>query len=177
MLVRKLLGLEPEENPTHAGDTETVRRIARQLGALAPETARYVAAFAFILSRVAHADAGISPEETLEMERTVVRWGGIPTPQAALVVEIAKAQASLLGATEGPLVARQFKSFSTPPEREALLHCLFAVSAADDSVSSAEEALILEIAAELGVSDQDFIAVRRSYNDKRAVLKGFSRRA
>ena len=50
-------GGSPAAEP--AGDTETVRAIVRELEALPPERARYVAAFAFILARVAHADLEI----------------------------------------------------------------------------------------------------------------------
>ena len=46
------------------GDTETVRRIVAELESLETERARYIAAFAFILSRVANADLEISVEET-----------------------------------------------------------------------------------------------------------------
>ncbi len=37
-------------------DTETVRKIAAELDRLEPEKARFIAAFAYILSRVARAD-------------------------------------------------------------------------------------------------------------------------
>jgi hypothetical protein len=41
-------------------ETETVRKIVRQLDNLEPERARFIAAFAYILSRVARADINIS---------------------------------------------------------------------------------------------------------------------
>lgn len=170
MDIRKLLGLQPREGPRD-GDTQTVRRIVQELEAIDPETARYLAAFAFTLSRAAQADSRISPEETQEMERTVERWGGISAAQSVLVVKIAKAQSSLFWATEDFLVTRQFKALSTPEQREQLLHCLFAVSAADDSISGDEEAVIRQIASELDIADRDFVAIRCSYNDKRAALK------
>jgi len=169
--IRKLVGLGPESRPRPDDDTQTVRRIVRELEAMEPDKARYLAAFAFILSRVAHADAHIGAEETREMERTVESWGGISAAQSVLVVEIAKAQASLFGATEDFLVTRQFKTMSTPEQRQHLLHCLFAVSAADDSISSAEEALIRQIASELDLFDRDYIAIRASYSHKRAALR------
>lgn len=170
MFIRKLLGLEPRAAGP-AEDTNTVRRIVQELEALEPARARYLAAFAFILSRVAHADAHVSAEETQAMERIVRQWGGISEAQSVLVVQIAKTQSSLLGATEDFLVTRQFKSIATPAQREELLHCLFAVSAADESISSAEEALVRQVASELDVADRDFLGIRSRYSDKRAVLK------
>ena len=148
-----------------------MRRIARELEALEPERARYLAAFAFVLTRVANADAQVSDDETRSMESIVMRYGGLSQAQAVLVVQIAKTQASLFGATEDFLVTRQFKEMATPAQREELLHCLFAVSAADDSISGAEETLVRQIASELGLAAQDFLAVRSHYNDKRQVLK------
>lgn len=171
MFIRKLLGLETKTEAAAERDTDTVRRIVQELEALEPAQARYLAAFAFILSRVAHADANVNPEETREMERTVARWGGLSPAQTVLVVQIAKAQASLFGATEDFLVTRQFKSMATPEQRAELLHCLFAVSAADETISNVEEAAIRQIASELGFADRDYLAIRSGYNHKRAVLK------
>jgi len=90
MSILRLLGLEPAEGSRDAGteETETVRRITRALEALDPARARYIASFAFILSRVANADLEISEQETREMERIVREWGRLPEPQAILVVQI-----------------------------------------------------------------------------------------
>lgn len=170
MHAHELIGVAPSARTVADTDTETVRRIARQLGNLEPELARYLAAFAFILSRVAHADAEISREETLEMQRTVERWGGIQPPQAALVVEIAKAHAILFDATAADVsaVTAQFRQLAKPRERTALVHCLFAVSAVDESVSPAEEALVRVIAGELGVPGREYASIRSSYGRERA---------
>src|SRR4030095_11944574 len=129
---------EPAAQAPKDGDTETVRRITAELDAMEPEKARYLAALAFVLARVAHADFNVSAEETRSMEEIVQRYGCVSQAQAVLVVQIAKSQAALFGATEDFLVTRQFRVMSTPQQREELLHCLFAVSAADDSISSLE---------------------------------------
>ena len=59
-------------------ETETVRKIVRQLDNLEPARARFIAAFAYILSRVARADMNISDEETKEMEHQVIRLSSLP---------------------------------------------------------------------------------------------------
>ena len=46
--------------PSDQGDTETVVRIVRELDKLEPQRARFLAAFAYVLSRVAGADDRIS---------------------------------------------------------------------------------------------------------------------
>ena len=121
-----------------AGDTETVRRIVGELEALDAETARYLAAFAYILGRVAHADLDISDEETQAMEKIVVEHGGLPEDQAIIVVQMAKTQNLLFGGTENFLVAKEFNRIASREQKLSLLHCLFAVGAADESISATE---------------------------------------
>jgi len=53
----------------------------------------------------------------------------------------------------------------------ALLECLFAVSASDESVSVVEDREIRQIASELKLDHQDFIKVRSAFRDHLAVLK------
>ena len=173
MSILELLGIKRSEPAPSVGDTDTVRRIVRKLDALPPEQARHIASFAYILSRVANADLEISEVETRKMEEIVERFAHLPEDQAILVVQIAKTQNRLLGSTEDYLVTREFKKIATLAQRRELLDCLFAVSAADDSISSAEETLIRQIASELGFSHGDYVAARLAYSDKREVLKPF----
>ena len=91
--ILELLGLGGRESPT-AGDTQTVRKIVRALEEMDPQRARFLAAFAYLLGRIAHADLDISEEETRSMERIVQEFGDLPESQAVLVVEIAKSHAA-----------------------------------------------------------------------------------
>lgn len=159
-----------------AGDTETVRKIVGELESLPPETARYVAAFAFILARVAHADLEVSVEETLRMEQILQALGHLSAEQSRLAVELAKAQHHAAGGTESFLVTREFREIATREQCRELLDCLFAVSAADDSISGIEEGQIRQIASELGFSLGELAAIRAAYADKREILKGFGNR-
>jgi len=170
MSILKFLGLQNQPEAAQ-GDTETVRRIAQELERLEPEQARYIAAFAFILSRVAHSDLEISGEETRMMERIVTEIGGVPPEQAVIVVQIAKTQNRLFGATDNYLVSREFEKIASREQKMALLECLFAVSASDESVSVVEDREIRQIASELKLDHQDFIKVRSAFRDHLAVLK------
>ncbi len=109
------------------------------------------------------------------MERLVKELSDLGEPQAALVVQIAKTQAVTLGATENYVVTRQFRDVSTREQRLSLLRCLFAVAAADESVSDAENTEITLIATELGLTQLETAAARAVYRDKLAVLKNFPR--
>lgn len=165
--VQSRSGSEPDR-----GDTETVRRIVDQLEAMPPDRARYVAAFAFVLARVANADQQISREETARMEAILAQQGGLPEDQAVLVVQIAKSRQRLAGGTENFLVTREFNEIAERDDKLRLLDCLFAVAAADDAVTLPEENAIRAIATELGLSHQEFSEVRSRYNDKRTILRG-----
>jgi uncharacterized tellurite resistance protein B-like protein len=161
----------PRATPPSSPETETVRRIIEALDRLEPERARYIAAFAYILGRVAHADRNISPEETQAMERIVIGEGRLPEEQAILVVQMARSQNVLFGGTENFLVTREFKKIATREQKIALLHCLFAVSSSDESISTLEDNEIRKISRELEFTHDDFIAVRLAHRRHLAVLK------
>ena len=179
MSILKFLGLKPDrrhatETPfTEVGDTETVQRIVRELEALEPARARYLAAFAYILGRVANADSEISKEETGKMEEVLQKLGRLSPAQVILVVQIAKSQNDLFGGTENFLVTREFKKISTREQRQELLDCVFAVSAADQSITSVEESQARQIASELGFTHRQFVGARVAYSKHREVLKSF----
>jgi uncharacterized tellurite resistance protein B-like protein len=169
-----LLGSESDPAVTGAaGESETVRKIVGRLEAMPPQKARFLAAFAYILGRVAHADRHFSGEETSAMEGIVRRFGDLPEEQAVLVVQIAKSQNRLFGGTENFLVTREFREISSHDERRQLLDCMFAVSAADESITSAEESQIRQIASELGFTHREYVKARLAYSDKREVLRPF----
>jgi uncharacterized tellurite resistance protein B-like protein len=152
-------------------DTETVRRIARELEALPVERARFLAAFAYILTRAAAADLVISPEESQAIEQLVAEHGGLPEAQAVLVAQIARNQSLLHGGTEDYLVTRQFKDLSNEQDRLALLRCCYLVGAADDTITSAESDLLQEIAKELDVDRDAVNMIRNEFAPKLAAIQ------
>jgi uncharacterized tellurite resistance protein B-like protein len=163
-LLKKFLGLG-DEGGSDAGDTATVRRIAAELDRLPVKKARYLAGFAYVLARVAHADLDIDDDETTEMERIATQLASLSSPEAALVVQIAKSQAKLLGETENYVVTREFRKYSTKEQRGELLQCLFAVAAANGTISNVESSEISVIGEELGFTRPEINAVRSQYRD------------
>lgn len=154
-----------------AAETATVRRIVARLEALPQSEARYLAAFAYVMSRAAHADLQISAEETAAMERYVVELGGLDEGQAVVVVEMAKLQTSLHGATEDFLVTREFGRIATLEQKLALLRCCFAVSASDDSISANEASVVNQIARELDLSRDQLNAVRGEFVERLSAIQ------
>jgi uncharacterized tellurite resistance protein B-like protein len=177
MGIADFLGLSRQREPRdakpsnlHAPETDTVRKIVAALDQMDEERARFIAAFAYILCRVARADLHISEGETQLMERVVRERGNLPEEQAILIVQMAKTQSILFGGTENFVVTREFNRIATHEQKLALLDCLFAVSS-DNLISTAEEAEIAKIAAELKLSHDEMISVRSAYREHRAVLR------
>ena len=162
MSILKWLGLA-DRTEQAADDTGAVRRIADALDRIEPERARYIAAFAYLLGRVACADREVSNEEIRVMERIVRERGDLPEEQAVLVVQIAKSQNLLFGGTEDFLVAREFEKMATQEQKLALLDCLFAVSAGDGSVSVPEDNEISRIAQVLKLEHSDLVRARLAW--------------
>jgi uncharacterized tellurite resistance protein B-like protein len=105
------------------------------------------------------------------MARIVETAGHLPSDQAALVVEIAKAEHRASGETQNYLAARTFRDQSSDAERMDLVHCLFAVAASDGAISVAEEEAIRGICRELLLTERDYLDIRSAYSEHRSVNK------
>ena len=154
--IRAWLGLESTEEREIAPLRETLQA----LDDLEPDRARFLAAFAYLLGRVAEADQDVSPEETSAMEALVREQGQLSQDQAMVVVQLAKTSNLLFGGTANFLVAREFSALAMYDQKLALMRCLFAVSAADEAISTAEEAEIHRIANELRIDRPDLVRLR-----------------
>lgn len=161
--------------PDSEAETATARRIVARLEALPPAEARFLACFAYVMSRAANADFDISAEETALMEEFAVQFGGLDAAQAVLVVEMAKLQARINGGTEDFVVTREFRSISTPAQRRALLRCCFAIGAVDGTITAAEASGINEIARELDVEALDLNAIRAEFHEQLSSVQALRR--
>lgn len=166
--IRAWLGIERAETDEFAPLRETIAALEH----LEPERARYLAAFAYLLGRVAHADLHVSPEETRAMEGLVREHGQLSQEQAILVVQLAKTNNLLFGGTANFIVAREFGELATYDQKLALMRCLFALSATDAAISTAEEGEIHRIAKELRIDHPDLVALRVAHQRH---LPGLSR--
>jgi tellurite resistance protein len=177
MVLRGLFGGNKDEQPEPVVPpppgfaTESIRRIAGEIEALPIDRRRYIAGFAYVLARAAHADLEITDEELKYMELAVVEVAHLSEPQAVLVVEMARNMAELYGATDDFVVTRRFTEISTREQREDLLRTAFAVGAADDSITAAESAELNEIGKELGFRADEVDAIRDEFRDKLAAVQ------
>jgi uncharacterized tellurite resistance protein B-like protein len=165
----------PAGPPTDERETETVRRIVGQLEALPLDRARYLAAFAYILTRAAAADLDISDVEMRVIEQVLVEHGGVGEAQAVLVAQMARQQSLLDAATEDYLVTRQFRDLSSPEQRLELLRCCYLVGAADDTITVEESDTLQELAKELDVDRAAVNVIRHEFEPKLAAIKALLR--
>src|SRR6185503_7098198 len=179
MALRRFLpganGASDRSFPTDPRDTETVRRIAGQLDALPVDRARYLAAFAYILTRAAAADMDISQAESEAIERLVAEHGGLPEAQAVLVAQIARNQSLLYSGTEDYLVTRQFRELSSAEDRLALLRCCYLVGAADETITAEESDTLQEIAKELDIDRDAVNVIRNEFAPKLSAIQAMLR--
>jgi uncharacterized tellurite resistance protein B-like protein len=166
--IRAWLGIETP----HEQELAPLRQTLDALEHLEPDRARFLAAFAYLLGRVADADQHVSSAETRAMEGLVQEQGALTPDQAMVVVQLAKSSNLLFGGSANFLVARQFADLATYDEKLALMRCLFAVAATDDAISMTEEGEIHRIANELRIEQKDLVALRLSHKRH---LPGLSR--
>jgi uncharacterized tellurite resistance protein B-like protein len=169
------VGDQVEPTPGSAAETATARRIVARLDALPPAEARYLACFAYVMSRAAQADLDISDAETALMERFAVEYGGLDQAQAVLVVQMAKIQARTQGQTEDFVVTREFHEISTIEQRLALIRCCFAIGAVDGTITAEEASVVNEIARELDVERDAVNAIRAEFHEQLSAVQALRR--
>ena len=167
--IRSWLGVDTVEGKK---DFAPLRETLDALDHMDPGRARFLAAFAYLLGRVAHSDQHVTPEETRAMETLVREQGHLSEDQAMVVTQLAKTSNLLFGGTANFLVAREFAATASYEQKLDLLRCLFAVSVTDESISLAEEGEIHKIAKELGINQPDLVALRVAHQRH---LPGISR--
>jgi len=175
----ELLGLrESEEAAAVVSQVEStdIAEIGARLEGLEEDRARYIVIFAMVLARAARADLEVSDNERWVMVQILREHAGLPEDQAELAVEMVAHRNQLFGVTEDYLATRLFKDVATDEHLECMLRCLFAVCAADDSITLVEEEEVRQIASELGLTHEQFIEARHAFREKREVLKGLAQR-
>lgn len=157
--------------PVDAAADEGLDAIEGALASLGPERARYLACFAYILTRGARADHEVTNGEMREMERLVADRGHISPTDAAIVVQLATRHSFSTGGSDDFGVTRQFNAIATHEQKLALIDCLFAVSSSDRAILTVEDNEIRRVARELRIEHGEFITIRSRYRDSLEVLR------
>jgi uncharacterized tellurite resistance protein B-like protein len=158
-----------------AAASPAVRAVADRLDGLPPGRARLVAALAMVLARVARADMETSARERALIAAILQEHAGLTADQADLVSEMVSQRQKLFGVSDAYVATREFKRLAGARELDCILRCLFAVSAADESITLIEEEEVRQVASELGFTHEQYVAARSAYRDQREVLRGLKR--
>jgi uncharacterized tellurite resistance protein B-like protein len=154
-----------------AAEQNVLDSVVDVLEGLAPDRARYVAGFAYLLGRVAAADSHVSGDESALMTRLVVEEAGLSGGEAEAVVRLALDDHRRFGGTHNVIVTRELSAVTTHEQRLGILRCLFAMSAADASVQVVEDNEIRRISRELKIEHADFVRARMEVREHLAVLR------
>lgn len=157
MALWKWLGLTRDPG---GPEFDSLEEIEAALAGLDPARRRYVACFAYILTRSARADHQVTHGEGREMERLLAGHTGISPEHAAQAVTLAGVQARRSGGTDDFVITREFDRVASHAQKLALVDALFAVSGADASIVTIEDNEIRRIANELKIEHAEYIGIR-----------------
>ncbi len=127
-----------------------------------PEKARYLAAFAYLLSDVAYADGLISRVETQRMNRILRDFSSLTLGQAGLLLQLVHNE-TIFRADAAVDATAMFAELTTDKQQQDLIGCLYAVASADEQILPAEQASITRIARDLEVDADALERVQKSY--------------
>lgn len=170
MSLLRFLGLDGAGAGRDA-EPESLVELSAHLDALPAADARLTAAFAYLLARVAGADLRTETTEEAAMAERLEAFAGLDASTAGVLAKAAVRSADLHSASDDHLVARAFQDMTEHDERIRLLRCLYAVAAADDTITTVEDNEIFEIASAIGVGRSDVIAVRSEWKQYLGTLK------
>jgi len=170
----RFLGLAGQPSTAHR-EPASLREIAERLSALPADDARFVAAFAYLLARIAGADLRTDGGERDAIAERLGGVAGLDPERARLLADAAIAAATTHSASDDHLVARAYREMASDAERETLVRCLYAVAAADRSITTLEDNEIFEIATEIGLGRTAVVALRSEFREHLAVLKALPR--
>jgi uncharacterized tellurite resistance protein B-like protein len=127
------------------------------------DEAQYLAAFAYLLGRVAFSDGFISAVEIDQMKQILTARSTLNFMQVALVIDIAKFEAVTSKGEDGQDVTALFARITDDAQKREMVDCLYAVAAADEVIHASEEAMVQRISAEVGVDSAVLETVRAAY--------------
>jgi uncharacterized tellurite resistance protein B-like protein len=168
-ILRKL-GLDADVDEARPG-AEALGPLEDALSHMPPDEARRVAAFAYLLSRVAHADHEVTAAEREAMVRLLVGHAHLGPDQAEVVIGLATSKIVHLRGTQDYVVSREVAGRATVEEKRALIDGLYAVCAADGLISTIEDNDVRRVASEIDLEHHDVTPIRARYRGSLGVLK------
>lgn len=170
MSLLSFLGLGGKEAGRTA-EPQSLIDLTAELEGLPPEEARFASAFAYLLARVAAADLKTDEVERDEMAKHLEHFGGFSSERAELLARSAVSAADAYSPSDDHLVARAFRDMSDSAQKLRLIRSLYAVAAADETISTQEDNEIFEVANALGAARGDVVALRSEFKEYLGSMK------
>jgi uncharacterized tellurite resistance protein B-like protein len=167
------LGFHDDRGPVNS-DATFMRRLHAQLTRLGPARMEYLAGFAGELARVAHVDGGMSAAEA-SLIKTQLTGHGLTTAEACVVLDLLRHEMEVLHSLQHHVLNRAVNKHASAAEKEALVDCLYAVAAADHTISDLEEREIRRVADALLIPHSVLMRIRGRYRDRIEVLVAMKR--
>jgi len=124
-----------------------------------------------LLSRVAYVDLEITEGEVKKMKEVLQEWTKLSEGSIIAIREMAISEMKELCGLENHLYVYPLNDVLDKKEKNEILSALFAISAADGSVSSMESEEIRTICKGLKLPHDHYIAARATVAEKLAALK------
>jgi DNA repair photolyase/uncharacterized tellurite resistance protein B-like protein len=168
MSLLKRIGLAKSDPPPRQRYLAAVRE---QIDRLPPERAEFVAAFAGLLVRVAHADLEISDAERTVLHDVIAQQAALTAEESAAVADVVVTQATKLAGIDYSSLTAAFNKLGSHDDKEHLVDCLYSIATADGCVTVVEDEEIRQVATTLLLSHKEFIAIRSRYKEQLEVIK------
>jgi uncharacterized tellurite resistance protein B-like protein len=132
---------------------------------------KFIAGLAGLLGRVALADMKLQKEELAEIRRILQEETSLTTEQTERVLRLIELHADEYFGAENVYYTRLINQAAEKVQKLEVLHAVFAVAAANGSISTEEEAEIRTIASGLLLTHQEYIDVRIQFRDQLDILR------
>ncbi len=170
MGILSILGMgQKEEASEELGALYT--NIERLLHGKPQATIKMVAGYAGVMGKVAYADMDISEQELERIRGLLLERLSLSRVDADCVVSLLGDNCAQLYSLEDYLYTRMLNDVLSRQQKLELLTALFAVAAANRSISNLEDNAVRVISKGLLLSHKDFIDARLEYREHLAVLK------
>jgi uncharacterized tellurite resistance protein B-like protein len=169
--IRKLfsvLGLQPDQ--TSPAEHSFLYGMHRQLERLGTDRVEYLAAFAGQLARVAMVDSVLSETEEKSITRLLQTHAELSRSECQLVVQLMHHEAETLKGKHNHLLNRAFNRHASSRDKEQLIDSAYAVAAADEQISDAEDQEVRRIAAAILLPHKVLMDIRSRYRKHLEIL-------
>jgi uncharacterized tellurite resistance protein B-like protein len=146
-------------------------KVEQLLPTYGPQELERVTCVAGLLAKVAYTDFEVHQKEKASMAQALEKWTALSPEEVSAISNLAIEQIKELAGLEDHLYSYPLENHMNEKERFGLLKALFSLAASDGNVDNSESEEIRQIAKNLRLSHEHFIAARASVLEYLGALK------